>query len=801
MLRVINCLTVEHDWRLVALAGAVCFLASVVAVSLFHRARATAGRERLLWLSLDAAAAGYGIWATNFITLLAYAPSVGAGYNLILTILSLFIAVMITGAGLVVAGCDFARWTAALGGAVVGLGVAAMHFIGILALDLPGRITWSPILVTVAIALGILFGSLALLVGARRNDRGNMLIAAVLATLAVFSTHFIAVGAMRFVPDSTRILDKASLSPDSLSLFVAGTAAIILAMCLVAALSDRQSKDKLRQQKLLLDAALENMSQGLCMCDADGRIMLFNERYTKMMGLSAASLEGRSLLDTFKQMKAAGNFDGDPEEVFASVMAGVREGKSTTKVYEVTAGCMLRVMEQPMRGGGWVATCEDITEWLKAQAQILHMARHDPLTNLPNRTLFREQLEHALHRIARDERVAVLCIDLDYFKDVNDSLGHPVGDDLLKEVARRLSECVRESDTVARLGGDEFAIIQAGGKVQASEASMLASRLVEVVGAPYDIQGHQVVIGTSIGISMAPEDGNDPDQLLKHADMALYRAKADGRGTYRFFEPGMDARAQARRLLMLDLRAALLRGEFEVYYQPIHDLEADRIVCFEALLRWNHPLRGMTPPANFIPLAEETGLIVPLGDWVLRRACKDAASWSQDVGVAVNLSPAQFKNRNLVPSIIAAVSASGLPANRLELEITESVLLQDGEATLAALHKLREYGARISMDDFGTGYSSLSYLRSFPFDKIKIDQSFVSELASHGDSMAIVRAVTGLGKSLGIATTAEGVETDEQLALLRAEGCNQVQGYLFDPPRPAAEVEKMLADSRLRRVA
>jgi predicted signal transduction protein with EAL and GGDEF domain len=321
------------------------------------------------------------------------------------------------------------------------------------------------------------------------------------------------------------------------------------------------------------------------------------------------------------------------------------------------------------------------------------------------------------------------------------------------------------------------------------------------VGVPYDIQGHQVVIGASVGISVAPEDGIDPDQLLKNADMALYRAKSDGRGTYRFFEAGMDARAQARRVLELDLRAALQRGEFEVYYQPIRDLKADRIICFEALLRWNHPLRGMVPPSDFIALAEETGLIVRIGNWVLRKACTDAAGWSQDVDVAVNLSPAQFKNRDLVPSIIEALSASGLGAHRLELEITESVLLQDSEATLATLHKLRGLGIRISMDDFGTGYSSLSYLRSFPFDKIKIDRSFVHELASRGDSMAIVRAVTGLGKSLGISTTAEGVETNEQLALLRSEGCTEVQGFLFSRPRPAAEVENMLTEGKLRVVA
>ncbi len=783
------------------LACAVCFLASIVAISLFHRAQATTGRERLAWLSLDAAAAGYGIWATHFIAMLAYDPGVGARYNLTLTILSLFIAVMIIGAGFTIAGRDFARWTAALGGAVVGCGIAAMNFTGMLALELPGRITWSANLVVAAVAFGIVFGALALLVAARRNDWGNTLIAAVLLTLAVVCLHFTAMGAVVFVSDPTRIVDAASLSPTSLSFVVAGTAAIILGMCLVAALSDRQSKAKLRQQKILLDTAIENMSQGLCMYDADGRIVLFNERYRKMMGLPAASLKGRSLLDLLHQRKASGEFAGDPEAYFAQLIAKIREGKSNSTVLEVSARCTVRVIDHPMQGGGWVTTLEDLSEWREAQAQIAHMARHDVLTNLPNRRLFREQLEQALHRITRNEQVAVFCIDLDNFKDVNDSLGHPTGDDLLKEVACRLSKCVRKSDTVSRLGGDEFAIVQVGREPQPLEASSLASRLVEVVGAPYDIEGHQVIIGTSIGISLAPGDGSDPDQLLKNADMALYRAKADGRGTYRFFEAGMDARAQARRLLMLDMRAALLRGEFEVYYQPIYDLETDRIICFEALVRWNHPLRGITLPADFIPLAEETGLIVPIGDWVLRKACMDAVSWSQDVCVAVNLSPAQFKNRNLVPSVIAALSASGLAANRLELEITESVLLQDSEATLAALHKLREFGLRISMDDFGTGYSSLSYLRSFPFDKIKIDQSFVHELASRGDSMAIIRAVTGLGKNLGIATTAEGVETNEQLALLRAEGCTEVQGYLFSKPRPAADVEDMLSEGRLRVVA
>src|SRR4051794_13319817 len=453
------------------------------------------------------------------------------------------------------------------------------------------------------------------------------------------------------------------------------------------------------------------------------------------------------------------------------------------------------------RGGGWVATFEDITEWQQAQEQITHMARHDALTNLPNRTLFREQLEKALRLVRRSDQLAVLCLDLDHFKDINDSLGHPVGDALLKEVARRLGECITEHDTVARLGGDEFAIVQFCSDCEPSAVAMLASHVVEKVSAPYEIAGQQLVIGVSIGISLAPEDGKNPDELLKKADLALYRAKEDGRGTYRFFETGMDARAQARRLLEMDLRAALQRDEFEAYYQPIRDVVSGRVVAFEALLRWNHPERGLIAPMNFIPLAEETGLIIQLGEFVLRSACTDAATWPDDVDVAVNLSPVQFKNPNLIASVTEALVASGLDARRLELEITESVLLQNSEATLATLHDLRAMGVRISLDDFGTGYSSLSYLRSFPFDKIKIDRSFVSELATREDSMAIIRAVTGLGRSLGIVTTAEGVENDAQLELLRREGCTQAQGYLFSKPRPASDVAIMLDRPTLRATA
>jgi diguanylate cyclase (GGDEF)-like protein/PAS domain S-box-containing protein len=435
---------------------------------------------------------------------------------------------------------------------------------------------------------------------------------------------------------------------------------------------------------------------------------------------------------------------------------------------------------------------EDIAERKRAEAQIARLAHYDPLTELPNRVLFQKSLTDALARRARKgDELAVHFIDLDRFKTVNDTLGHPLGDALLREAAERLRGCVREGDTVARLGGDEFAVVQAGLK-DMTGATRLAGRIVEAMSQPFDLQGHQVVIGASVGVAAAPSDGEDADELLKKADMALYRAKADGRGAFHFFERAMDEQLQARRALELDLRRALTAGEFELYYQPLYNLGAEQVTGCEALLRWRHPERGMVSPADFIPLAEEIGLIVQLGEWVLRTACAEAAKWPGHVRLAVNLSPAQFRDRGLVRTVVSALAASGLPAQRLELEITESVLLQDSVANMQMLHDLKALGVRISMDDFGTGYSSLSYLRSFPFDKIKIDQTFVRDILEDSDAMAIIKAVLDLGSSMGIVTTAEGVETLEQLNALRGQGCAEIQGYFISRPAPASEIAKLL---------
>src|ERR1700754_1391800 len=649
MYQVLYCLTDQHDWRLVALGGAVCLLASAAAISLFQRARAARGGARVSWIALDAVVAGGGIWATHFIAMQAYGPGAGGAYNIPVTALSLIFAIAVTFVGLSISVSSTRTLLVALGGAVVGSGVAAMHYTGMMALEIPAHVSWATGTVTTSIILGIVFGSLALVVAGRRDNLANALSATILLTVAIVSHHFTAMGAVELTPDPAIVISGLSIPPASLSLLTASAAAAILMIALAAAVLDRRAKGELGRQQGVLDSALENMSQGLCMFDADGKIMLFNERYAAMLRRTDIALAGRFLVDVLREEQAKGQWQGDADEFSPPLVADAREGRSTSQVVN-RFGRSIRVVNQPMQGGGWVATFEDITEWLEAQAKISHMARHDALTGLPNRVLFHEQLEQGLRRAGANDQLAVLCLDLDHFKDINDSLGHPIGDALLKEVGRRLKATVGDNDTVARLGGDEFAVVQIGRSEEAAARS-LAGRLVEVISAPYEIDDHQIIIGVSIGISLSPQDGSNPDELLKNADLALYRAKADGRGTYRFFETGMDARAQARRLLEMDMRAALQRDEFQPYYQPIRDVASDRVVAFEALLRWNHPHRGLLSPINFIPLAEETGLIVQLGELVLNSACADAATWPDDVDVAVNLSPVQFKNPNLIASV------------------------------------------------------------------------------------------------------------------------------------------------------
>ncbi|MBR0903000.1 EAL domain-containing protein [Bradyrhizobium liaoningense] len=704
----------------------------------------------------------------------------------------------------------------------------------------------------------------------------------------------------------------------------AGFSAAVIALILYLIIrqinrQNREAQERIEAERLRLDTALNNMTQGLILYDAAGYIVTCNRRYADMFGLSHDVIKpGCHIREAMHHRKERGAFDGDVEAFCTDVMRIVGEGTVSTRLHQLANGRAFQVINTPLAQGGWVATIEDITErrnleqerdrnhtflreiidhipsqitvkdartrqylllngvaeqlfgqsrqdvvgktafdifpeipaariteddsralnsakglfkdehaWQmpgmglryitstrigirdeageprylihviddvterrRADEKIAHMAHYDALTDLPNRTLFREQIERELAKASDGCQFALLYIDVDEFKGINDSLGHHVGDELLKAIASRLRGCLTRGDLIARLGGDEFAVIQTG--IQSSaDVVAFVTRIYEAIRQPYHCLGHQLSTDASIGIALAPQDGSDLDQLIKNADLAMYGAKAEGRRTHRFFEPAMDASAKARLTMEQDLRQALVNGGFEIHYQPLVDLRSGEVSGCEALLRWRHPERGMVSPAEFIPVAEDTGLINELGDWVLRMACNEAATWPAHVRVAVNVSPVQLKCDTLALRIAGALAASGLDPRRLELEITEAVLIRDDEAALSILHQLRSIGVRIALDDFGTGYSSLSYLKRFPFDKIKIDRCFVADIAETSGAPVIVQAVVNIAAASSMTTVAEGVETEAQREMLRNLGCTEMQGYLFSAPKPASEVRKL----------
>ena len=544
----------------------------------------------------------------------------------------------------------------------------------------------------------------------------------------------------------------------------------------------------LRSELDLLRDALERMPHGMCAFDGNDRLVLANAHYRKIWSLPEDLVRPGA---TFREI-----MDATPgRETAASRERGAPPPGSVgtrQREWQLDDGRIIEVVVSRRADGSCVALHEDVTERRRTQERISFLARHDLLTGLPNRTVLREELDRALAAARRGETLALLCLDLDRFKPVNDTYGHAVGDELLRQVAARLRECVREVDVVARMGGDEFAVVQRRGS-QPYGSTRLAQRIIDVLTKPFDVEGHVVHIGTSVGIALAPDDGRDPETLQRNADLALYRAKNDGRGTFGYFEPAMNHRIEARRGIENDLRSAIAESRLHLVHQPRIDLADGRVIGVEALLRWAHPERGTVSPAEFIPLAEETGLIVPIGRWVLEQACRDALSWPAHVPVAVNVSAVQFARGSVLPDVLAALAATGLPPRRLELEVTESSMIKDAASALSVLHTLREKGVRVALDDFGTGYSSLSHLRSFPFDHLKIDRSFVRDAPERPDLRAIIRGATVLASGMQMQTTAEGVETKEQMRIVRALGCNSAQGYLFSRPVAAEQIPGLIA--------
>ena len=584
--------------------------------------------------------------------------------------------------------------------------------------------------------------------------------------------------------------------------FVAALLAVMVVIITIFLIVRQLKRQHRAAQRLLvvksqhLDTAINNMTQGLLLFSATGHLVICNQSYLDMFGLSSDVVKpGCHLRDLILHRKQLGSFSGDVDEYCAKFLDPYHKEIQDTLV-DVPDGRKIRLIYKRSPDGGWATTLEDVTERSRFEARIEHLAHYDALTDLPNRTLFQLHAEEMVAQLPRAP-FAILYIDIDEFKGINDSLGHLIGDEFLRTVSSRLKTCVGVNDFVARLGGDEFAVVQHGA-VNEADVDALLDRIYVALRMPFDCHGHRLSADASIGVALAPRDGSDLMGLLKSADLAMYAAKAAGRRVHRFFEPGMKTEANARRELERDMRAAMAEGGFEVHYQPLADLDSEKIVGCEALLRWRHPLRGMISPAEFIPLAEETGLIQEIGQWVLDTACREAEKWPSHVRIAVNVSPVQFKSQTLALNVASSLAKSGLDPRRLELEITEAVLIADDEAALTTFAQLRELGVHIALDDFGTGYSSLRYLHRFPFDKIKIDRAFVKEVTDDTGSSSIIKAVVGIATERNMITTAEGVETRRQFETVRDLGCTQMQGYLFSAARPAHEIRAMLG---LKKVA
>lgn len=784
MFKIYNCIATAHDFNLVLLAAIICTLASLAAINILHHARSAKGQMRGIWLCVAAISTGFGIWATHFIAMLAYSPGVPSGYNIVLTVGSLLAAILLTGAGLAISMITTARIAPWLGGAIIGGGIAAMHYTGMAAFEIPGILLWDTTLVAISIALGTLIGAIALGVGLRDTQRRSKNIGAVLLTLAIVSHHFTGMAAVSIIPDPAITISPLAVSTSWLALGVAIASFSIIVLSLAGLWLDihDQSRSERETQRMqsLADAAVE----GLILSHGD-QIVTVNNSFADLAGYHQDRLVRASLSVCFPDANLLAKLAASSEQPIETELRHRNGAKVPVEV-------LLRAMEyggQPHH----VMAVRDLRARKEAERHIRYLAHHDALTALPNRSQFNARLDQEISLArGRGAKIAVLCLDLDRFKEVNDLFGHAAGDKVLQTVARRVTRVLGDRHMMARLGGDEFAVLVPE-LVHPSVAGRLAEQLLESLRDTTE-DDEVEEISSSIGIAVYPDDAVELEDLLNHADTALYRAKTEGRSTFRFFEAKMGLEVRDRRELEHDLRHATTRGELELVYQPQQDIQTGVTTGFEALLRWKHATRGAISPATFIPIAEETGAILDIGAWVLREACREAASWQQPLMIAINVSAVQIHNANFVQLVHQTLLETGLPPHRLELEITETALVRDLNRALTTLRQIKALGIRIAMDDFGTGYSSLSNLRAFPFDKIKIDRSFIASVHSNDQAATIVRAVLGLGRGLGLPVLAEGVETGEELKFLQSEACDEVQGYLVGRPSAIEEFRNLTHD-------
>ncbi|ACL58409.1 sensor domain-containing diguanylate cyclase [Methylobacterium nodulans] len=772
MLKVVGCFVGAHDLWLVALAAAICTLAAITTVGLLHHACRTTRWLRFAWVCVAAVAGGSGIWATHFIAMLAFEPGLPSGYDIGLTVRSLAYAVVLTGLGLAVTLLRRIPFTAGLGGLILGSGIAAMHYTGMAAFEIAGRIIWDPTLVAASLVLGALLGGAALPVALGPHGVRSQTAGALLLLGAICSLHFIAMGALTIVPDPSIAISETAVPSRWLAVAVALASGAILLLAggaLALDIRDRRTIVESERLRSLANAAVE----GLVVC-RDDIIVSANDSFGRLVGIAATAVAESSLSRFLPDPATRLALTRQSEQLIETELRGA-EGEMIP----------VEVIMRPVTYGRrphFAVAVRDLRARRQAEGRIQFLAHHDALTGLANRTSFTQRLDLELKLAeATGRKLAVLCLDLDRFKEVNDLFGHAAGDAMLVNVARVVTGILGETQMMARLGGDEFAVLAACD--HAITAGHLAERILEALRSE-NADAAGPLVATSIGIALYPDDASERDVLLSHADTALYRAKSEGRGTYRFFEHKMGVQVRDRRILEHELRHAVARGEMHLVYQPQTQVETGEVIGFEVLLRWHHPERGAVSPAVFIPIAEESGAILQIGEWVLRQACRDAASWPNPLAVAVNVSAVQIHAPHFVQLVHEVLLQTGLKPDRLEIEITETALIRDPVRALSTLRQVKALGVHIAMDDFGTGYSSLSNLRSFPFDKIKIDPSFIRAVDTNEQTAAIVRSVLGLGRGLGLPVLAEGVETDAELRFLAAENCDAAQGYLMGRPAP-----------------